>query len=115
MIVNLLEVLKDYEGKECSEQIEEKVDQEGQSILRVSRIPLTFKSVFKQAINKNLPTEERTVEDLVMSDGLNVKIYSNDEIEITASDAEFLLDRVVKIWNSPTIYKCVRDLFRPSN
>lgn len=113
--INLNEVLKDYEDKDISEQIEESTEIDGKKILKVNRIPLIYKSVFKQAINNNNPLEQRNVDDLVMADGLNVKIYGSDEIELTDDDQSFLLDRVAKIWSSPIIYRRVKDLFKRIN
>lgn len=100
MQVNLNKVIKDYKDEDVLEQKQEKID----DAIKITNIPLTFKSVFLQALNNTMPNEVYSVEQKVHANILSIDIYKNDSIDLTPEDIIFIKERVGIMWNDPSVY-----------
>jgi len=99
MKIKVTDTVKSYDGKEVIEN--------GQ--------PLLLRTVFDTSLNNTIPGEDAmTSEQKAKAYQLTLKIYANNEVDLTLDDRTLLKERVGKVYN-PLVFGRVSDLLEGSD
>ena len=99
MKIKVTDTIKKYDGSELIE--------EGK--------PLLLRTVFDVALNNTIPGEDAmTSEQKAKAYQLTLKIYANNEVDLTLDDRTLLKERVSKTYN-PLVFGRVSDLLEGSD
>lgn len=96
MKVNVLQTIKNYEGKDMTN------DSGGKMSLR---------DVISTALNNLAPEEKSTAELQNKAFQLSLKIYSTNDPDLSVDERSLILERVSKIYPSPIVSGRMRQLF----
>ena len=98
MRIKLNQTIKGYDNKEL-------LDQDNK--------PSVLRDVFAIAINSQTRDEILTAEQKAKIYQLSVKLYSDNEVELTLDDRAFIKERAGKIW-TPLIYGRICEILEDS-
>lgn len=99
MKINLLDVPKDYEGKD---------------IVDSKKKTLTYRDIFSTALNSQLANEIMGAEEKAKIFQLSLKLYKDNEVDLTLDEKVLIKTRASKIWN-PLVYGRICEILEEVN
>lgn len=96
MRINVTQTITGYEGEELKE----------------GEKAITYRAVFYQALNAQLPDETLTAEQKAQIYQLTTKLFKSNDVNIGVTEAALIKERVGKAYG-PLIYGRVCDLLDP--
>lgn len=101
MRINVLEVIKDYEGKDFTATIENPNWKAGDPPQdRMKEEPVTVRKICMTALNAVLDGEKQTGLEKTKIFQISSKLYGSSEVDFTEEQLEFVKERVGKVYNA---------------
>ena len=101
MKIKVTETIKNYEGKELLEKINDK------------EIPMTWKSIIFTALQNFTKEEQNSLspDTKIKCHIITERVYSSDEPDLTVQERAFIIERINKIIISPLICGRAKEFF----
>lgn len=109
MTVNTQITLKDYEGKDISQDISHQVEVDGQQVIKIISEPISLKDILISLLNAQ--TESLDVNQKLTVHELFTKLYSVDEFDFTQTEIDLIIERA-KVICKPLVLGRLMELFQ---